>query len=45
MTYDECVEKSTPLLWGDFAVGLLFSIYFTFVIMKWSKTSDGYAKI
>ena len=45
LTYDECVEKSTPWLWADFAVGLLFSIYFTFVIMKWSKTSDGYAKI
>ena len=44
LTYDECIEKSTKLLWTDFAFGLLF-IYLTYVIMKWAKTSDGYIKI
>ena len=45
LTYDEYIEKSTKLLWTDFAFELLFSIYFNYVIMKWAKTSDGYTKI
>ena len=45
MTREQCIENSTKWFWGDFATGLLLTIYFTYVIMKWSKHSDGYVKI
>ena len=44
ITREECIEKSGPLMWADFFWKLAFTCYFTFVIMKWTKHSDGYDK-
>ena len=45
VTRSECLEQTGAWLWGDLAIKVLGTIYFSYVIMKWSKTSDGYVKI
>ena len=34
---EECVARISPWLWADFAFWLVFSLYFTFVLMRWAK--------
>ena len=40
LTRNECKK----LLWVDFGGKLIFTIYFTYVIMRWSRYSDYYHK-
>ena len=40
LTRKECKK----LLWVDFGMKLVFTIYFTYVIMRWSRYSDYYHK-
>ena len=44
ITYDQCVEQSANWIWADFAIKVLGTVYFTYVIMRWTKYSDGYMK-
>ena len=44
ISYDQCLEQSANWIWTDFAFKVLFTVYYTYVIMRWTKYSDGYIK-
>ena len=44
VTEEDCKLFGKKGLIADFCIKLLLTIYFTYVIMKWSQNSDGYHK-